>query len=660
MNPDLQTFTSTVPNGTGTAMANQNGGSPRTSQETSLGPPPPPPRNGTSSIPDLPGQQQEIIYISDDYLHEHHQQQPAPTRRRHVFPTYYTATLPLRNRRLVPKYRIRCLEVVCLLYSAGNVFRVPRGANRTHLASQHLTGKIDVTASMTQKEVGDKVASVFWRIFQLDCPERFTFTYLSLMPNSKRLQKPSLSASFKWNGKEVIRIANRNKLYIMASREIMPQMDGLEPHSETESSLVISGSEENTVSRLGALESGENCASMPRVCEVLPHFTTRGNSHEAPFPVSLTASDRLNLELNPELSRLCATSEIDESSTTSSQSWKLWSHNELLALLDIWENPVIRSKVANVKCDGLVFDNMSRLMASRGFTRSGQHIREKVFSLRRAHLSLSNNVRDELEGNKLRLYQRMEAILRTSPSEESVSSNRQYSQGTTRTAFANYSEEEVVMADPDDHEDEDNKDSLRALLNLNAADTHLQPSTSTSSMSQHHHFVASGSVLDTAAHPPPPPPPPMTSGELYRDCSANHERSFSSMEQMVSQLIDRFIDSHEQSEIRFLAAEEKRAEDERNHFAKQCRHDKEMMQTIVDLEERRGVQDREHESRMWQMFASHLANAGGGNRSGDSGNGNAPLSNAMPNWEFTGVFRPAASEPKTAAASSSSSSSNEK
>ena len=47
------------------------------------------------------------------------------------------------------------------------------------------------------------------------------YDYLSVVPRSKRLKIPSVSASFTWNGHEVPSLAGQGGLYIVANSKLL-------------------------------------------------------------------------------------------------------------------------------------------------------------------------------------------------------------------------------------------------------------------------------------------------------------------------------------------------------------------------------------------------------------------------------------------------------
>lgn len=83
------------------------------------------------------------------------------------------------NNRLGPiVLKKKSFDIVCMLWTRGDVFTIPRGRNREELVNMGLVGKVGLNSSMSDVETKLEIASVFWEVLKLSTPEQFTFTYL--------------------------------------------------------------------------------------------------------------------------------------------------------------------------------------------------------------------------------------------------------------------------------------------------------------------------------------------------------------------------------------------------------------------------------------------------------------------------------------------------
>lgn len=110
-------------------------------------------------------------------------------------------------------------DIVCLpnyYPSQSGRYAIPRKETRADLGSKGLIGKLRL---MSEVEILNEIRSVF-SIPMRSNPE-FPFMFLQRCgPGSNALTAPSLSSSFSWTAKEVIRLAGQGCLYIKAESDL--------------------------------------------------------------------------------------------------------------------------------------------------------------------------------------------------------------------------------------------------------------------------------------------------------------------------------------------------------------------------------------------------------------------------------------------------------
>ena len=114
-------------------------------------------------------------------------------------------------------------DIVCLPFSypsTGGRYAIPRKDTRANLASNGLIGKIRLASNMEEDEIMDEIRSVFASAMGHDCT--FPFSLLQRCgPGINALTAPSLSLSFSWTTREVIRLAGQGCIYVKAERELV-------------------------------------------------------------------------------------------------------------------------------------------------------------------------------------------------------------------------------------------------------------------------------------------------------------------------------------------------------------------------------------------------------------------------------------------------------
>ena len=125
-------------------------------------------------------------------------------------------------------------DIVCLASSypsQNGRFVIPRRETWTELASLGLIGKLSLVSGMSQRDIMAEVRSVFATPMGND-PD-FPFVFLQRCgPGSNALTSPSLSSSFSWTAKEVVRLAGQGCLYVRAEGDL--QVVKVKPEPEPE------------------------------------------------------------------------------------------------------------------------------------------------------------------------------------------------------------------------------------------------------------------------------------------------------------------------------------------------------------------------------------------------------------------------------------------
>ena len=123
-------------------------------------------------------------------------------------------------------------DVVCLpksYPSRDGRYVIPRKETRADLASKGLIGKLRLVSDMTEEDILSEIRSVFEVPMGND--PNFPFLFLQRCgPGSNALTAPSLSASFSWTAKEVVRLAGQGCLYGKAESDLVV----VKPESEPE------------------------------------------------------------------------------------------------------------------------------------------------------------------------------------------------------------------------------------------------------------------------------------------------------------------------------------------------------------------------------------------------------------------------------------------
>ena len=113
-------------------------------------------------------------------------------------------------------------DVVCLpssYPSQNGRFVIPRKEKRAEMASHGLIGKLRLVSDMFEEEIMAEVRSVFATPMRND--PSFPFVFLQRCgPGSNALAAPSLSLSFSWTAKEVVRLAGQGCLYVKAESDL--------------------------------------------------------------------------------------------------------------------------------------------------------------------------------------------------------------------------------------------------------------------------------------------------------------------------------------------------------------------------------------------------------------------------------------------------------
>ena len=113
-------------------------------------------------------------------------------------------------------------DVVCLPNSYPSQvgrYVIPRRETRADLASKGLIGKLRLVSDMSEDDIFAEVRSVFGTAMGHD-PD-FPFVFLQrCCPGSNTLTAPSISSSFSWTAKEVVRLAGQGCLYVRAESDL--------------------------------------------------------------------------------------------------------------------------------------------------------------------------------------------------------------------------------------------------------------------------------------------------------------------------------------------------------------------------------------------------------------------------------------------------------
>lgn len=122
-----------------------------------------------------------------------------------------------------PKTTLYDRDIVCLPFSypsSGGRYAIPRKESRAFLASQGLIGKIRLSSDMDEDEILREIRSVFSVAMAYDTT--FPITLLQWCGSGvNALAVPSLSQSFAWTAREVIRLAGQGCIYVKAEKELI-------------------------------------------------------------------------------------------------------------------------------------------------------------------------------------------------------------------------------------------------------------------------------------------------------------------------------------------------------------------------------------------------------------------------------------------------------
>ena len=146
--------------------------------------------------------------------------------RRFEPPTIFRSTKRGKKNVGTPRSISYVRDIMCLPLrsksSDGKVI-IPRGSRRAFLAENGLIGKIQFTSIMSSQEIEEEICQVFSSPMGLSATDiadgqRFPFSYLQRTgAGSRSLCMPSVSSTFKWNGREVASLAKSGGfIYILA------------------------------------------------------------------------------------------------------------------------------------------------------------------------------------------------------------------------------------------------------------------------------------------------------------------------------------------------------------------------------------------------------------------------------------------------------------
>ncbi len=112
---------------------------------------------------------------------------------------------------------------------------IPRKETRANLGSRGLVGKVRLSTDMSQEEILSEIRSVFSEAMNNNT--NFPITFLQRSgTGSNSLTVPSLSSSYQWSAKEVVRMAGQGCIYVKAEASLKCEIDPETNNSETKAS----------------------------------------------------------------------------------------------------------------------------------------------------------------------------------------------------------------------------------------------------------------------------------------------------------------------------------------------------------------------------------------------------------------------------------------
>ena len=132
-------------------------------------------------------------------------------------------------------------DIVCLPFcysSKHGKYAIPRSETRATLASSGLIGKVRLSSDMSQDQILTEIRSVFSA--EMNENQNFPISFLQRSgQGSNSLTVPSISNSYQWSAKEVVRMAGQGCIYIKAEARLNCEMVGGINWSHIYSLLVI-------------------------------------------------------------------------------------------------------------------------------------------------------------------------------------------------------------------------------------------------------------------------------------------------------------------------------------------------------------------------------------------------------------------------------------
>ena len=119
-------------------------------------------------------------------------------------------------------------DIVCLPFcysSKHGKYAIPRSETRATLASSGLIGKVRLSSDMSQDQILTEIRSVFSA--EMNENQNFPISFLQRSgQGSNSLTVPSISNSYQWSAKEVVRMAGQGCIYIKAEARLNCEMVG--------------------------------------------------------------------------------------------------------------------------------------------------------------------------------------------------------------------------------------------------------------------------------------------------------------------------------------------------------------------------------------------------------------------------------------------------
>lgn len=133
-----------------------------------------------------------------------------------------------RRKSATPKPTVYVRDIILLPKDSrgrDGVITIPRKERRSKLGVAGLVGKMEFNSNMSAQEVRSEICQVFatpMGLTESDIKNERLFSFTYLQTSSNALCIPSVSDSFKWNGRQVASLAKSASIIYLLANDVLP------------------------------------------------------------------------------------------------------------------------------------------------------------------------------------------------------------------------------------------------------------------------------------------------------------------------------------------------------------------------------------------------------------------------------------------------------